>query len=808
MSASFPDASGFSRRDLLATVATAAVLATALSGCGGPGPGGTTEGAIAIQPYDGPSGGWGSIRSVATVLHREGLVLSGPPVLWEQNKPDGFACVSCAWAKPADHHPAEFCENGAKATAWEITTARCGPDFFQRHSCKDLESWSDHDLEKQGRLTHPMRWDRATDRYVPVTWEEAFADIGAKLKAIDPKSAVLYVSGRAALETSYMFQLFARMYGCNNLPDSSNMCHESTSVGLPDSIGASVGTVSHDDFKQTDCLFYIGHNLAVNAPRMLHDFQQVRKRGVPIVTINPLVERGMERFTNPQSPVEMLTLSETKVSTQYLQVRAGADIAALAGICKALIEMDDRAVATGGKRVLDAAFIAEHTQGYEPFAAWLRGQSWEAIEQASGLAAADLRQAASTYAAAERVIGLYGMGVTQHVKGTQSVQMIVNFLLLRGNIGKPGAGVCPIRGHSNVQGQRTVGITEKPELAPLDKLEQQYGFKAPREKGMATVEACESILKGEVKAFIGLGGNFIRAIPDTAAMEEAWRRIPLTVQIATKLNRNHVIHGETSYVLPCLGRIEIDRQASGPQAVSMEDSTAHFHGSRGVAEPASPQLRSEPAIVAGIAKATLAPNAKVPWDRWVGDYATVRDAMEETWPQMFKDYNKRLWTPGGFPRPLGARERKWETKSGRANFFVPDALVADGLAETHAQPGVLRLITTRSNDQFNTTIYGFSDRFRGVEGTRKVVFMNRNDIARLGLREAQTVKLSTASNDGVTRELPGLRIVPYAIAEGCVAAYFPECNVLVPMWHKEARSHTPAVKSVPVRITGMEPRPA
>ena len=794
---------GLTRRGLLGTAATGVALAAtgSLAGCAGAGPGGTSPGDIVIQPYEGPAGGWGSVKSVATVLHREGLMLSGPGILWQQNKPGGFACSSCAWAKPADHHPAEFCENGAKATAWEITTARCSPEFFARHTCAQLETWSDHDLEKQGRLTEPLRWDRATDRYIPVSWNEAFADIGRRLRDFDPASTVFYTSGRAALETSYMFQLFARMYGHNNLPDSSNMCHESTSVALPDSIGSAVGTVVHDDFKQTDCLFYLGHNLAVNAPRMLHDFQEVRKRGVPIVTINPLLERGMERFTNPQSPVEMLTLSETRMSTQYLKVRAGADIAALAGICKALIEADEQARAAGGARLLDTRFIAEHTQGFAAFEAWLAAQRWDEIERRSGLTAAELRDAAATYAKAERVIALYGMGVTQHAQGTQTVQMIVNFLLLRGNIGKPGTGICPIRGHSNVQGQRTVGITEKPELAPIEQLERQFGFTAPRTKGMATVEACEAILKGEIKAFVALGGNFVRAIPETAAMEQAWRRIPLTVQIATKLNRNHVIHGEVSYVLPCLGRIEVDRQATGPQAVSMEDSTAHFHGSRGVAQPAGPLLLSEPRIVAGLAKATLAPNPKVPWDTWVTDYGTIRASMEETWPEMFKDYNKRLWTPGGFARPVPARERVWKTASGKANFVVPDTLVADGLARIHDLPDVLRLITTRSNDQFNTTIYGYSDRFRGVEGTRQVVFMNATDIARLGLKDAQTVTLSTATDDGVRRELGGLRIVPYAIAEGCVAAYFPECNVLVPMWHREERALTPAVKSVPVRIS-------
>lgn len=787
------------KRDLLRTASAAAILSVAPSPAESSS-GGTDLGEIVIKPYDGPAGGWGSVKSVATVLRREGIVGRGPAALLDQNKPEGFKCVSCAWAKPAKHHPAEFCENGAKATAWEITSARCGPEFFAKHTCRDLESWNDHDLEKQGRLTHPLRWDKASDRYVPVRWDDAFAEIGQELKRVDPQTAIFYTSGRAALETSYMFQLFARMYGHNNLPDSSNMCHESTSVGLPDSIGSSVGTVIHDDFELTDCLFYFGHNLGVNSPRMLHDFQSVRKRGVPIVTINPLLERGMERFVNPQDPVEMLTQAETRISTQYLLLKAGSDIAALAGICKALIEEDDQTKAVGRKRVLDVEFIAEHTHGFEAFADWVRRQDWREIERQCGLTPAEMRAAARTYADAEAVLGLYGMGITQHTKGTQAVQMIVNFLLLRGNMGKPGAGICPIRGHSNVQGQRTVGITEKPELAPLEKFEEQYGFKAPRKPGMATVEACEGILKGEVRAFVALGGNFLRAVPETTAMEAAWRRLPVTVQIATKLNRSHVIHGEIAYILPCLGRIEIDRQASGKQAVSMEDSTAYFHGSRGYAEPASPHLLSEPKIVAELAKATLPPNPKTPWDGWVADYSTIRNSMEETWPVMFKDYNQQLWTPGGFARPVAARKRQWHTKSGRANFIIPDSLVSDTFTEAQERADVMRLITTRSNDQFNTTIYGYSDRFRGVEGTRQVVFMNARDIARLGFKAAETVKLATVANDGVARELAGLRIVPYAIADGCIAAYFPECNVLVPMWHHDERAMTPAVKSVPVRV--------
>ena len=760
---------------------------------------------VVIKPYKGPAGGWGSINSVTGILRDEGLLASGPAILLRQNKPNGFMCVSCSWAKPANHHVAEFCENGAKATAWEITDARCDPAFFATRTCKELESWSDHDLEKTGRLTHPLRWNRETDKYEPVQWETAFGEIGAALKKIDPKTAIFYASGRAALETSYMYQLFARLYGHNNLPDSSNMCHESTSVGLPESIGSPVGTVLHEDFAKTDAIFYFGHNLGVNSPRMLHDFQNVRERGVPIVTINPLRERGMERFTNPQRPLDMISMAETKISTLYLMVKAGADIAVIAGICKFMVELDDLAQAEGRPRVLDAEFIAGHTLGFDKFAAWVRCQEWAAIEEQSGLPRSEIELAGKVYAGAKAVLGLYGMGITQHTKGTQTIQMIVNMLLLRGNIGKPGAGILPVRGHSNVQGQRTVGITEKPELAPLDKLEEQYKFTAPRETGMSTVHACQAILKGGINAFIGLGGNFVRAIPETGAMEEAWRRIPLTVQIATKLNRNHVIHGEISYVLPCLGRIEIDRQASGRQAVSMEDSTACFHGSRGFAEPASPYLLSEPKIVAELAKATLTTNRYVKWDDWVADYSTIRRSMEETWPVMFKDYNERLFQPGGFVRPLAARNRVWETKTGKANFLIPDDLVADTMTK-HAQEGgdVMKLITTRSNDQFNTTVYGYNDRFRGVSGTRQVLFMNEADIARFGFEPAETVMLTTAVGDGKTRELKGLRIVPYKIAQGCIATYFPEANVLIPVWHHDEKALTPAVKSVPVRISKMQ----
>ena len=751
------------------------------------------------EPYEAPAGGWGSVKSLARAITRERVIASAPPALMRQNKPDGFACVSCAWAKPADPHVFEFCENGAKATTWEITSRRAGDEFFAGHTLRELETWSDHDLEETGRLVRPMRWEPQTDRYVPAEWDEVFRAIGAELKALDPKSVVFYASGRASLEASYMYALLARLYGTNNLPDSSNMCHESTSVALPESIGVPVGTVTLEDFAETDCIFFFGQNVGTSSPRMLHDLQEAVRRGVPIVTFNPLRERGLIEFVNPQAPGEMLTGASTPISSQYHQVKAGGDIAALYGICKALFEADDRAKATGGQRPLDQAFIDNHTHGFAGFANAARGMDWRELEQRSGLTRGAMEAAASVYAHANRVIGIYGMGLTQHRKGVETVQMLVNLLLLRGNMGKTGAGICPVRGHSNVQGQRTVGITEKPELVPLDKLEQQFGFKAPREKGLNTVEACEKVLSGGVRAFIGLGGNFVRAIPERGRMEPAWRKLRLTVQVATKLNRSHLIHGDVAYLLPCIGRIEQDQQASGPQAVTIEDSTSCIHGSLGMQPPASSHLLSEPAIIAGIAKATLPFNPRIDWDAWVADYGQVREAIAETYPENFHDYNDRMWQPGGFHRHLAARHREWKTKTGKANFIVPAGLETDPDA-TPADRDVLRLITLRSNDQFNTTIYGYNDRFRGIHGTRMVVLMHRNDIDRLELRQGDQVSLVTVANDGVDRRLGGLSVVAYDIPEGCCAGYYPECNVLVPLWHHAERAKVPAAKSVPVRI--------
>ena len=754
-----------------------------------------------FEPYDQPAGGWGSIKAVVTYLTREGPSFSAAHALLRQNKPDGFACVSCAWAKPAHPHTAEFCENGAKATAWELTRKRLGSDFFEQHTVSSLETWSDHKLEEGGRLTVPLRWDAATDRYLQVGWDEAIAGIGAELRALrrDAESVVFYASGRASLEASYMYQLLARMYGNNNLPDSSNMCHESTSVALPQTIGVPVGTVTLDDFDQCDAIFFFGQNVGVNSPRMLHQLQDARKRDVPIVTFNPLRERGLVSFANPQSPLEMLTLAQTQISTHYLQVKIGGDIAAITGMCKALLDADEAALGLGGKRVLDVDFIAQHTHGFEAFAAFVRGTPWHAIERESALTRAQLEQAAAVFANAKAAIGIYGMGLTQHRKGVQNVQMLSNLLLLGGHIGRPGAGICPVRGHSNVQGQRTVGITEKPELAPLDKLAELYGFEPPRKKGLNTVEACEGVLDGSVHAFIGLGGNFLRAAPDTRRLEAAWRALRLTVSVATKLNRSHLIHGKVSYLLPCLGRIEIDRQASGEQTVSVEDSTGFMHASVGVAQPAATSLRSEADIIAAIARATLEHNPRVPWTQWVGDYGLVRDAIEATWPDIFRDFNARFRTPGGFQRPIAARERVWKTPTGKANFVLPDGLPSDPDTPEYGDD-VLRLMTVRSDDQFNTTIYSLDDRFRGIYGTRMVLLMHADDIQRLGLAAGSTVTAVTAVDDGQLREVAGLRVTPFDIPPGCAAGYFPECNPLVPLAHYAEESKVPAFKSIPVRL--------
>lgn len=750
------------------------------------------------ETYDQPVGGWGSAKSLLVHSTEQRALSTVASLVAHHNKTGGYMCTSCAWAKAAKPHAAEFCENGAKATFWDLTSRRTPPAFFAEHTVSELLGWSDHDLEKEGRLTHPLRYDADTDKYVEVSWDEAFADIGAKLRTYVPDDVVFYASGRASLETSYMYQLLARLYGTNNLPDSSNMCHETTSVALPPSIGTPVGTVLLEDFSKTDCIFSFGQNVGTNAPRILHSLQEARERDVPIVVFNPLREKGWEEFVNPQRPGQMLTNSPTMIATQYYQVRSGGDIAAMLGMAKALLALDDEAKGAGAERILDTAFIAEHTDGFPAFETLVRETGWEEITRESGLPQASLEAAALTFARARNVIAIYGMGLTQHRLGIDNIQMLLNLLLMGGHMGKPGTGICPVRGHSNVQGQRTVGISEKTDLVPLDRMAEQFGFEPPREDGMTTVEACEGVIDGGVRAFLGLGGNFVRAVPERDLMEEKWRGLDLSVQIATKLNRTHLIPAKTTYLLPTLVRSEIDTQATGPQIVTMEDSTTCIHASRGKFTPAAETLLSEPRIVAEIAKAALPPNPKVPWDRWVEDYALVRDAIEATFPDDFRNFNGRLDTPGGFPRPIGARERRWDTENGKANFQIPKGLCAS--FDDGADVDVLRLVTLRSNDQFNTTVYGYSDRLRGISGSRMVIMMNRDDRIRLGLPENGRARMVTAADDGIPRAMDGFQVIDYDLPPGTCASYYPECNALIPLWHYAEGCKTPAAKSVPVRV--------
>ena len=747
--------------------------------------------------YDGPVGGWGSAEGILAV---ETIALAGPgalDTLAHQNKAGGTMCVSCAWAKPPQPHIAEFCENGAKATIWDLTSARCGPEFFAQHSVAELSQWSEFDLERQGRLTHPLRYDARLDRYIETSWDEAFAAIGAELRKLDPKTTTFYASGKAGLEASFLYALFARIYGHNNLPDSSNMCHETTSVALKKVIGSPVGTCRLEDFEHCDAIFYVGQNPGTNSPRILHPLKDAVERGCKIIAFNPLKERGLIEFADPQNPWQMTLGRPTPLASQYVQVSPGGDIAALTGVAKHVLELDAAARVAGETPVIDDSFLAEHTQGLEDWRAFVEATSWADIERDAGVSRAELERAAATYATAKSVIGIYGMGLTQHVHGSQAIGALVNLLLLRGNIGRRGAGCQPIRGHSNVQGQRTVGITEKPELAPMAQYRELFGFEPPMERGNNTVAFVERLIAGEAKGFIGLGGNLARAVPDWERVAKAWRGMSLTVHVATRLNRTHLLPGKSAWILPCLVRAEQDMQATGAQQVSMEDSFSQIYGSIGKRTPASLQLKSELAIVCGLAKASLPRHSLWRWDDWNGDYRIVRAFIAKIWPEQFSDMEERMNAPGGFYRGNAARERTWKTHSGKAEFTTPTTLDATGLDR---RSGRFRLITLRSNDQFNTTVYGLSDRLRGIEGDRMVVMMSPQDMAEAGLTAGQKVTLVTDLDDGHVRRVAALTVTPYDLPGGALVGYFPELNPLSPLSRYDLESHTPAAKAIPVRI--------
>ena len=745
-----------------------------------------------VGDYRKPAGGWGALRSVAGALADQETVLEGGRTLLSANQPDGFDCPGCAWPDPRHTSSFEFCENGAKAVAWEATGKRATPETISARTVSELMTWSDHALEDLGRLTEPLRYDRATDRYVRTSWAEAVARTGQVLAALpDPNQAEFYASGRASNEAAFLFQLLGRKLGTNNFPDCSNMCHEPTSVGLAEQLGLGKGSVTLEDFDLCDAVFSFGHNPGTNHPRMMATLRDVARRGAPIVVFNPLRERALEKFASPQDPVEMATLGGTDIAHRYYQLRIGGDVAVCEGMMKTLIAGDH----------LDHAFIAQHTAGFDALVTHLATRDWPALEAESGLTRTQIEEAAAILARSKAVILCYGMGLTQHRSASSAVQQLVNLLLLGGHIGRPGAGVCPLRGHSNVQGARTVGLTEKPSAALLAAIGKTYDFTPPAGHGHTVVEAIEAMQAGTATVFIGLGGNFAVAAPDPVATFPALQRNALTVHIATKLNRTHLLAGEESYILPCLGRTEIDIQAGGRQSITVEDSMSMVHASRGLNVPASEHLRSEPWIVAAIAEAALRSDTGVDWQGLVADYDRIRDGIAAVFPDAFADFNTRVRVPGGFRLPVPSSDRIWNTASGKAELIPFRHDDPDLTDNRRGDPDVLILTTVRSHDQYNTTIYGLNDRYRGVKGRRDVVFAHPDDLAARGLADGDRVDLVAAFPDGeADRSVRGFTVVARDLPRGCLAAYYPEANPLLPLSERDARSGTPAYKAMPVRL--------
>ncbi|WP_343312550.1 FdhF/YdeP family oxidoreductase [Brucella sp. BE17] len=749
------------------------------------------------------AGGWGALKSCGKQLLASGAPLSGAKTLLKANQPDGFDCPGCAWGDPEHGSSFEFCENGVKAVAWEATDRRTTPAFFTQHTVSELRGWTDHALENTGRLTHPLRYNAASDTYEAVDWDEAFATIGSILQSFDtPDRVEFYTSGRASNEAAFLYQLFVRAYGTNNFPDCSNMCHEASGVALNQSIGVGKGTVLLEDFEKADAIFVVGQNPGTNHPRMLADLRRAAERGANIVVFNPVRERGLERFSDPQDKLEMLRGGSEMIASDYFQPRLGGDLAAFRGMAKAVFAADDAALVEGRASILDREFLGAHTAELEAYRAAVDATPWAEIEDQSGLTKSELERAAQIYMQAERVICTWAMGITQHRHSVITIREMTSFMLLRGNIGRPGAGLCPVRGHSNVQGDRTVGINENAPVAFLDALEKEFGFNVPRKPGHNVLAAIGAMLDGSAKAFIGLGGNFARATPDSPMIAKALTAQRLTVHVATKLNHSHLLPGQDSFILPCLGRTEIDLNSKGvAQIVTVEDSMSMVHGSGGINPPASAHLRSEVAIIAGMAQATLGPQP-VDWLQLADDYDLIRDHIARVLPD-FYGFNKRVRVPRGFHLRNAARERDWNTQTGKATFWAGALPQAVEHQEARGKPGCYVLQTFRSHDQYNTTIYGMDDRYRGVYGERQVVFMNPADMVDIGVEAGDRADIVGEFNDGVERVARDFRFVPYDIPRGCIAGYYPEMNVLVPLGSAGDESYTPTSKSV---IVSFRPR--
>ncbi|MFF9068713.1 FdhF/YdeP family oxidoreductase [Streptomyces sp. NPDC014891] len=705
--------------------------------------------------------------------------------LLKVNQKDGFDCPGCAWPEEDKRHVAEFCENGAKAVAEEATLRRVTPEFFAAHPLADLAERSGYWLGQQGRITEPMLLPEGGDRYEPVTWERAFAILAEELRALgSPDEALFYTSGRTSNEAAFLLQLFAREFGTNNLPDCSNMCHESSGSALTETIGIGKGSVSLEDLHRADLIIVAGQNPGTNHPRMLSALEKAKAGGARIISVNPLPEAGLERFKNPQTPQGMLR--GAALTDLFLQIRIGGDQALFRLLNRLVLEVPG---------AVDEEFVREHTHGYEEFAEAAAAADWDETLAATGLRRAEIERALEMVLASERTVVCWAMGLTQHKHAVPTIREVVNLLLLRGAIGRPGAGVCPVRGHSNVQGDRTMGIFERPAPAFLDALDKEFGIVSPRHHGFDVVRSIQALRDGEAKVFFAMGGNFVGATPDTEVTEAAMRRARLTVHVSTKLNRSHAVTGTRALILPTLGRTDRDVQAGGRQFVTVEDSMSQVHASRGNLPPASPHLLSEPAIVARLARAVLGAGSATPWEEFEADYAAIRDRIARVVPG-FEDFNARLAAdPGGFRLPHGPRdERRFPTKTGKANF------TAAPVEYPRVPEGRLLLQTLRSHDQYNTTVYGLDDRYRGIQGGRRVVLVHPEDAAELGFADGAYADLVSEWTDGTERRAPGFRVVHYPTSRGCAAAYYPETNVLVPLESTADVSNTPASKSVVVRL--------
>ncbi len=742
------------------------------------------------HPYDDPAAGWGAARSVGRVLERAGEPLHGFHALFVMNQENGgFDCPGCAWPDDPSGLHLDICENGIKHATWELSPARTDSDFFAAHTVSELNEWNDYDLEAVGRLAQPLSYNPITDKYEPIEWDDAFALVGDSLRALEsPNQASFYTSGRLSNEATFLYQLWVREFGTNNLPDCSNMCHEASGRAMTAALGTGKGTVDLHDWEAADAIWVMGDNAATNAPRMLTWLAEAERRGAELVHINPLLEAASRRTIVPHEFVDMATFHATKIGTMNVQVRIGGDLALMRGVAKALFEE-----AQTDPSVLDREFLKFSTHGLEDYQALVESASWTDLVEGSGVSQADIRKLADSYMKSQRVIIAWCLGITQHEHGVDTVREIVNLLLLRGNMGREGAGPCPVRGHSNVQGNRTCGIDHRPPKAFLDRLGEVCGFDPPREHGLGTVDAIEAMHRGDIKIFVALGGNFALAAPDQPYTFEALRNCELTVQVSTKLNRSHLVHGKRALILPCLGRTDRDRQESGEQGVTVEDAMSMVHISFGMKEPDSPLMRSECAIIAGMAQATL-PDSVTPWRDYVSNYDRIRDTMARVLPG-FEDFNRRARHPHGFRIAQPARARVFQTPSGRAEFSL--AALPD---DVDPGDGRLTLATIRSHDQFNTTIYSNNDRYRGLEGLRTVIFMNERDMRDRGLGEFDLIDVTSFSKDGSERTVFGYRAVKYEIPPGCAAGYMPELNVLCGIADFSTQSEQPVTKHLVVAI--------